>query len=158
MKRTRITWTVLIILALLVAPALAAPSSMNRVTWRGSGVTGDSPSLSDEIAGTQVRFAGSAVQDGSGFWSGRGTVADRNGRLRADLIVSDVTFLSEDRVYITGENAAVTANGAKIRCQAFGLTLDRSSSECTLFIEENLGHSWVWWVPGSAFRGSIQLP
>ncbi len=62
---------------------------------------------------------------------------------RADLIVSDVTFLSEDRFYITGENAAVTANGAKYRCQAFGLTLDRSSSECTLFIEENLEHSWV---------------
>ncbi len=158
MKRTRITWTVLIILTLLVAPALAAPSSMNRVTWRGSGVTGDSPSLFDEIAGAHVKFVGSAVQDDSGYWSGRGTVVDRNGRLRADLIVSDVTFLSGDRVYITGENAAVTANGVKSHSQAFGLTLDRSSSECTLFIEENVDHSWVWWVPGSAFRGSIQLP
>lgn len=67
MKRTRIAWTVLIVLVLLVALALAAPSSMNRVTWRGSGVTGDSLSLSDEIAGTQVKFVGSAVQDGSGF-------------------------------------------------------------------------------------------
>ncbi len=157
MKRTLIAWTVLVALALLVVPALAAPSPLHKVTWRGSGSSGDNPSLYGEIIGTQVKFDGAAAQDGFGFWSGRGTIVDRRGNLKADLVISDVTFLSEDRVYITGEDAAVTANGVKYRSQAFGLTLDRSSSEFQLYIERNLGDVWVWWIPGSAFRGSIRI-
>jgi len=157
MKRTLIACIVLVTLAFFVVPALAAPSPLHRVAWRGSGVSDDNPSLSGEITGTQVKFDGVATQDSLGIWSGKGTIVDRRGNLKADLVISDVTFLSEDRVYITGENAAVTANGVLYRSQAFGMTLDRSSSEFQLYIEQNLGSVWLWWIPGSAVRGSIRI-
>jgi hypothetical protein len=157
MKRTLIACTVLVALAFFVVPALAAPSPLHRVTWRGSGVSDDNPLLSGEITGNQVKFDGVATQDSLGIWSGKGTIVDRRGNLKADLVISDVTFLSEDRVYITGENAAITANGVRYRSQAFGMTLDRSSSEFQLYIEQNLGSVWLWWIPGSAVRGSIRI-
>lgn len=156
MKPGIIAWTVLVA-ALLVAPALAAPVPMHKVTWRGSGVCGDNPDLSGEIVGNQVRFAGAASQDANGIWSGRGTFVDPRGNIRADLVVSDVTYYSENLVYITGEFASVTAKGIKHSNKAFGLTLDRSTSECQLYIEQNIENVWLWWIPGSAFKGSIRI-
>ncbi len=37
------------------------------------------------------------------------------------------------------------------------MTLDRSSSEFQLYLEQNLGTVWLWWIPGSAFKGSIRI-
>jgi hypothetical protein len=157
MRHSRIAWTVLVAAALLVAPAFAATSPLHKVTWRGSGVCGDNPSLIGEIVGNQVKFSGTASQDINGIWSGRGTFVDPRGSTRADLVVSDVTYYSEDQVYITGEYAAVTVKGERYGNRAFGLTLDRSTSECQMFIEQNIENVWLWWIPGSAFKGSIRI-
>ncbi len=70
MKRTLIACTVLLALAFFVVPALAAPSPLHKVTWHGSGVSRENPSLSGEIIGNQVKFDG-AADSGHALDSGR---------------------------------------------------------------------------------------
>ena len=147
MKRILITCTVLVALALLVAPALAAPSSVNKLTWRGSGVSADNPSLFGEIIGAQVRFDGVVTESTPGSWFGRGTVVSRKDNLKAHLEIINVEPISGSEVLLTGV-ATVTANGVMGSSQPFELTLDESTSECKLIIEESMDYSYVWWIPG----------
>lgn len=160
MKRTIIVFAVLVTLAFLVAPALAAPSPQHKVTWRGSGVTGNSPTLSDEIMGAQVRFDGTVNEGPPDMWSGQGTFVDRRNNLKVNLVRIDtfgVSFLSENRVHITGD-ADVVINGVIWTEQPFELDLDKSSSEFQLVIERGIDPTpWKWWIPGSTFKGSIRI-
>ncbi len=98
MKRILITCTVLVALILLVVPALAAPSSVSKVTWKGSGVSADNPSLFGEIIGAQIKFDGVVTESTPGNWFGRGTVASRKDNLKANLIIINVEPISLTRV------------------------------------------------------------
>ena len=93
MKKVLLIGALILALAIVVVPVVAAP--LHKVTYDGKGVSVDNPIKDYDIIGDKVQFSGMAKQaDGAtppvdGAWKGDGSFVDKDKGIKAQLVVDD---------------------------------------------------------------------
>lgn len=164
--------------ALLVSPVIAVKPAQ-RASWDGWGTTTTPPGWDPEVpwenVGIRVTFAGSAKQDASGTWSGKGTFAGTldGAPLRARLDVTsgfmESRMYSEsnhyDTLYVYGL-ATVTYRGTVYRDVPFSQNLYREVTDDGSILAQRYflvldwqGAQEVWIIAGDgrSIRGSWSI-
>jgi hypothetical protein len=159
MRKVLLLFSLLVALALVVVPAIAAPP-VHKVTYSGQGITVDRESAIDDIIGNHVYFSGVATQaiadpQVDGIWKGQGSFMDKDKGLKAQLVVDHGTYCWGD--FILNGNAEVTVDKVKVGTYPFDLRLELSDTGVPVSYELRIlfsGSPSIDWFVVNGIKGN----
>gem|GEM_PF-5786843 len=157
MKKLTLALAVLVALAVVAVPAVAAP--LLKVTWDGSGVTDVDPRFSNlYVQGDPIRFAGHAMMTEDGTWKVHGTF---DGTLDGQPIL--IRVRTDERGYMEVADdgtrtpvfvglADVTYGGVRYRHVSFSQSLSEQPNGIQYFqmviVGPDTGDLHAWYISG----------
>lgn len=124
LKAILLVLVALMCLALVVAPASAAPP-ISRVSYHGSGITGPENLHANSVPNAAIKFSGTGFAYPDQLCTGQGSFEDTTNRIKVRLNNRQYTGWMAPQLAMLVGDAEVTVDGVRMPTQPFMLILDQ---------------------------------